>query len=87
MSSASRVSTRLEGPAAMRIPDFLIFTGPKNKSRERQASDYIRNLRASPAWVIQYRVLLGYAPRNGASLCPKNYIAFNPKSGRFFRNR
>jgi hypothetical protein len=30
MSSASRVSTRLEGPTAMRIPTFLQFMGPKN---------------------------------------------------------
>ena len=43
----------------------------KNKSRERQDSDINRNHRTSPAWVIQYRVLLGYAPRNRASLCSK----------------
>jgi hypothetical protein len=71
MSSASRVSTRIEGPAAMRIPAFLLFMGPKTINRERRGSDINRNNSPSPAWGFEYRVLLGCAKRNRSSPCSK----------------
>jgi hypothetical protein len=83
MSSASDVSTKLAGPAAMRIPALLLFMGPKTRNRERPGSDINRNHGASPAWVFQCHALLGYTPRNRASLDSKKYIAFDPRSRNF----